>query len=270
MFTFTILTSLRSFSWHLKVWVCWEHTSWRSWPPGLFTSQWFWAAVWSRTQSRVIYTYWLPPAAPIARAEARHAWLRRIHKHPTESGLMEFPSKVTDKARHAVPDTAGAVNKISLNASMKERPRKTARWKSQLLIWVGINQLGRRSPAPLIGPCSPDDRDEDYYCPKVDTKIREAFWRRTGDVPLLQNIILPLQWGLQQNHNETLWRRPNADRVLGTAAMIWHLLMRPTCGQTAHSAAEPQHWRSSGLRELRRGQSPLTSSGADLIHKSNH
>lgn len=155
VFLFTILTSLGSFSWQLKVSVCWEHTSWRSWPPGLFPSQWFWAAVWSRTQSRVIYTYWLPPAAPIARAEARHAWLRRIHKHPTESGLMEFPSKVTDKARHAVPDTAGAANKMSPNASMKERPGKTARWKSQLLIWVGINQLGRRSPAPLIGPCSP-------------------------------------------------------------------------------------------------------------------
>lgn len=180
-----------------------------------------------------------------------HGWGQSTNT-PQNRGWWNFRQKWQIK-RDTLCHTAGAANKMSPNASLKERPGKTARWKSQPLIWVGINQLGRRFPAPLIGPCSPDDRDEDYYCPKVDTKIREAFWRRSGDVPLLQNIILPLQWGLQQNHNESSRRRPNADRVMGTAAITWHLLMRPTCGQTAHSAAEPQHWRSSGLRELRRG-----------------
>lgn len=93
---------------------------------------------------------------------------------------------------------------------------------------------------------------------------------------LLQNIVSCLQWETDgavwrkvwKKHNESLWKgrgqgerarreftekgsniilkRPlslpnvqlHTDWVMGTAVIIWHLLIKQACGQTAHGAAE--------------------------------
>lgn len=139
-----------------------------------------------------------------------HGWGESTNT-PQNRWLMEFPSKVTKKARHAVPDPAGVANRISANASMKELQGETARCKPQLLIWADINKLERRFLAPLIGPCSLDDPDEDYCrFQKAATKIRQAEWRQAGAVALGQTDAAAAA-AVWENHNEPLWRRPNTD-----------------------------------------------------------
>lgn len=58
-----------------------------------------------------------------------------------------------------------------------------------------------------------------------------------------------------KKHNDSLWKGlPNlllhTDWVMGTAVIIWHLLIKQTCGQTAHCCWE----KRPSLHESQRGR----------------
>lgn len=147
---------------------------------------------------------------------------------------------------------------------MKERPGKTARRKSQLFIWVGINQLGAALSCSFGWTLFPGRPGWGLLSSKGWQKNTRGLLEAEQGRHYCAAPVRAAHRCIRSRYV----REPQRDLV-GTAAIIWLLLMKPTCGPTAHGAAQPQHWRSSGPRELQRSR-PLTSSGADLIHKSNH